>query len=231
MLPGMTDAPAGDFLLRIARDAELRQAVYDHLREYCHQCRNRLNSLKLSIYLAMKQSPRPSAENWSEIDRQYRELESRVDLIQFLCRPLVLTRVTLGIDLLVEDRQDAWSRSMAAEGRSLEVVPPAQRAVASFDVDGMGRALDALVAWRSADASASRSAELRWWVEGDRAHVTWDEPSPPTRRKVDRPSGSPPGWTLPLLARIILAHDGDYRLETDRGWRLDVTWPTCTSKP
>ena len=47
MLQAIDDALGGQ-LLRIARDPDLRQRVYEHLREYCHQCRNRLNSLKLS---------------------------------------------------------------------------------------------------------------------------------------------------------------------------------------
>ena len=43
-------------LMEFARDTTLRQEVYKRLGEYCHQCRNRLNSLKLSLYLVKRQS-------------------------------------------------------------------------------------------------------------------------------------------------------------------------------
>jgi hypothetical protein len=223
MLPGTTDEILGDQLLRIARDPDLRLKVYDQLREYCHQCRNRLNSLKLSIYLAMRQSPSPTADPWMEIERHYRELETRVEQIQLLCRPMALSRVTLGLDLLIEDRRAPWSGLMAEEDKALELIPPVARAVASFDVDRLGRVLDSVVAWRASDRSAARSARVRWWVEGGVAHIAWEEATPAR--------GEPPSWTLPLLARVALAHGGDYRIETDRGWRLEVAWPSQPNTP
>jgi hypothetical protein len=227
MPQGTIDEVLGDQLLRIARDPVLRLRVYEHLREYCHQCRNRLNSLKLSLYLAMRQSPSPNADPWVEIERHYRDLESRVEQVQFLCRPLLLSRVTLGLDLLIEDRREAWTRRMAELGRGLELVSPSERAVASFDVDSLGRALDSVVAWRASDRSDARSARLRWWVEGGFAHVAWEEPATPARPGCV----PPPAWTLPLLARVALAHGGDYRIDTERGWCLDVAWPAKPITP
>lgn len=139
MPQGTTDTVLGDLLLLVARDSGLRLEVYEHLREYCHQCRNRLNSLKLSLYLAMRQSSLPTSDPWAEIEQHYRDLESRVEQVQFLCRPLVLTRTTLGLDLLIADRREKWTRQMAEQGRGLELIPPKDRAVASFDVDTLGR--------------------------------------------------------------------------------------------
>ena len=231
MLQGTTDGVLCDQLLRIARDPDLRLKVYEHLREYCHQCRNRLNSLKLSIYLAMRQSPPTTADPWVEIERYYRQLEARVEQVQFLCRPLQLSRVTLGLDLLIDDRREAWARLMAEGGRGLEVVPPPDRAVASFDVDSLGRALDSIVAWRASDRSAARSARVRWWVEDGLAHVAWEEPGAKPGPGDFNPAGGASAWSLPLLARVALAHGGDYQINTERGWRLDVAWPSQPITP
>jgi hypothetical protein len=230
-LRGGNDQTLGDQLLQVARDPDLRQSVYEHLREYCHQCRNRLNSLKLSIYLAMKQSPTPTDDRWVEIDRHYQDLEKRVEQIQFLCRPIALCQVTLGLDLLVEDRRVVWEALMAEQGRELELVPPAERAVASFDVESLGKALDALVAWRAADRSAAGLARLRWWVDAGTAHLAWEESA-----EIGRPPGLPasdeaPPWTLPILARIVEAHGGDYKIQHERGWRLEFAWPSRPITP
>lgn len=232
MLQATTDDVLGGQLLRIARDCELRQQVYEHLREYCHQCRNRLNSLKLSLYLAMKQSPSQPADYWVEIERCYRDLENRVEQVQYLCRPLVLSRVTLGLDLLMDDRRVEWARLMAEQGRALEFIPPSERAVASFDVDSLGRALDSVVAWRASDRSAGRLARLGWRVEDGFVHLSWDEPAMATLPEDDpEPGHPPPPWILPVLARVALAHGGDYRIADEAGWCLEIAWPTSPHTP
>jgi len=230
MLQSVTNELLGDYLLQIARDADLRLQVYEQLREYCHQCRNRLNSLKLGIYLAIRQAPSPTPESWFEIERDYQVLESRVELVQLLCRPLVLSRVTLGFDLLIEDRRDSWSQLMKRQGRDLEFLPPQDRAVVSFDVQILGRVFDSLVSWRASMPSAGRSARMSWWVENGLAHVIWDE-SEKSPASDETSPGSACAWTLPLLARVALAHGGDYQIETDQGWHLEVVWPAQTPSP
>ena len=225
MLQGSTDGDLAGQLLQIAREPILRGLVYERLGDYCHQCRNRLNSLKLMIYLMMKLTPAPTVGTWEEINRHYGDLERRVDQIQNLCRPMIVTRVTLELDLLIDDRREAWTRSMIANGRTLEFVAPAERALASFDVDRLGQALDAIVAWRAGDESAERPARLLWWVESGRVHLSWEEPAS-TRSGVQcRPMARGSIWALPLMARVADAHGGECRLRQDRGWQLDVSWP------
>jgi hypothetical protein len=212
-------------LVRIARDPVLRGMVYERLGDYCHQCRNRLNSLKLMIYLMMKQAPAGSARGWEEINRHYRDLERRLDQIQTLCRPMTITRVTLGIDLLMDDRRQDWSRSMSARGRNLEFIPPTSRTSASFDADRLGQALDAIVDWRAGEGPAGRPARLRWWAEGDQAHVAWEEPDPNPTEVLRVPTHGGSLWALPLLVRVAEAHGGECRIEAKRGWRVEVSWP------
>jgi hypothetical protein len=231
MLRSLTDTTLADQLLRIARDPDLRRTVYEQLGDYCHQCRNRLNSLKLSLYLAMRQSPTADAGHWSTIDGHYQDLERRVDRVQTLCRPLTLSRVTLGLDLLIDNRRAAWSRSMASAGRSLVFDPPVDRAVANFDVERMGQALDSLVEWRAGDPSSATEARLSWWVSGGGAHLAWEELQAASSRPTLPRSSEGATWTLPLLSRVVMAHGGDYRVEDDRGWRLEIWWPSVSPTP
>jgi len=226
MLPGATDPRFAEQLMRIAKDPDLRRSLYERLGDYCHKCRNQLNSLKLSLYLVRRQPSTTRQDLWAEIDGHYQELERRVDLIQTLCRPMALSRVTLGLELLIEDRREPWTRLMAATGRNLELVPPAERAVASFDVQRMGQALDSLVEWRAGEGEANSSARLRWWVDSGRAHLAWEESEPRSTGSADRRIDGTSSWALPLISRVTQAHEGDFRVQDDHEWKLEISWPT-----
>jgi hypothetical protein len=226
MHPGPTENDLTNQLLQVANDPDLRQMIYERLGEYCHQCRNRLNSLKLGLYLVARQSCGSTSSDWSDIERHYRQLERRVIQIQTLCRPMSLSRVTLGIDLLIEDRQEAWTRLMESNGKSLEFVAPAERAIASFDVERLGEAMDSVVAWRALGGNPAGSARLRWWVEAGYAHVAWEESPSGVTCNVRDHRDEVDSWALPMLARIALAHGGDYRVQDDHDWKLEVSWPS-----
>ena len=227
----MSDSLANDSLARelleIARDAGLRQSVYLQLGEYCHQCRNRLNSLKLSLFLAIRQSDREHAGDWEPVERRYLELERIVDRVQTICRPMNLSRVTIDLELLFEDRREEWSRWMAAGGGDLKWAYPRARSPASFDVEWMGQALDALVRWRAGGLTEDRQAVFRWWVESSRACISWEE-SPEVGTNSHEGGAT---WALPLIARVLEAHGGEYRVSLSFGWRIDLSWPLSAESP
>jgi hypothetical protein len=218
-------------LLRVATDPALRQAVYDHLGDYCHQCRNWLNSMKLSLYLARRNPSGVALDRWEAIEEHYAGLERLVERMQLLCRPMTLTRVQLGLDLLVAEHGAAWTRTLAEQGRELVFDPPSRRTVASFDPGVLGEALDGLVSWRGSEPSAGPSSRLGWSVEAGRAVVFWhEEPAgKPASEPRTRACLEASAWTLPLVARVVQAHGGEYRLETDSGWRLELTWPSSVA--
>lgn len=222
MIEGVSDNSIADELLMIAHDPGLRQSVYQELGEYCHTCRNRLNSLKLSIFLAMRLSNDVNSDRWSFIERQYLELERSVDRVQALCRPMTLSMVSIAFDLLIEERADEWADEMAVGGCLLECVPPPTRAVAAFDVERMGQVLDAIVQWRAGGVARGRTARLQWWVEAGTAHVAWSEEG----TSPDGPAPEGAKWVMPLVARVILTHHGEYRVAENQGWRLEFSWPS-----
>ena len=129
-------------LMEVALDPDLRGDLDQILGDYSHQCRNRLNSLKLSLYLAQRQMIDQPPISWRMLEDDYRSLESRLDLIQLLFRPLDLTLVSLPLNLLIEDRQSLWLRMMQGRGHLLHFVPPHGQTEAKFDVTRLGEALD-----------------------------------------------------------------------------------------
>jgi hypothetical protein len=116
---------------------------------------------------------------------------------------------------------------MARSGKTLEFDRPSQRAVSRFDVDRLGQSLDAFVAWRAGDSESGCLATVRWWSESGSVHLVWEEAGLPSS-----PSSSVgAAWVLPLLARIVLAHDGKFRVENDSGYRVELSWPTGIPLP
>src|SRR5262245_63205500 len=54
MTVSMQDDALTGSLFRVATDASMVVALHDVLGSFCHECRNTLNSLKLSLYLAKR---------------------------------------------------------------------------------------------------------------------------------------------------------------------------------
>src|SRR3954454_8447774 len=102
MLDTMNDQRLTHHLMEIARDPSLRDHVYEHLGEYCHQFRNRLNSLKLCLYLAKRHSCETGLSGFGILEEHYSSLERSIDLIQTICRPMSISPSSLGLDLLID---------------------------------------------------------------------------------------------------------------------------------
>ncbi len=213
-------------LMEIVQNPRLRADLNQVLGDYCHQCRNRLNSLKLSLYLAKRQSPQGVTSAWMALESDYQSVEAQLAKVETLCRPLCLSPVTIGLNLLFEDRRASWSKVLAEAGRDLEFHQPEEQSVARFDVDRLGLALDAMVAWRAEQGSSTTQTLVRWWVECNQAHVSWVEHSsqdvPDSVRLPDQFCA----WTLPLLTRIVTEHGGSVEVDDRVGWSLKMSWPS-----
>jgi hypothetical protein len=214
-LDGLTRA-----LLPIAADAETLDRLYGLLGEFCHVLRNRLNCLKLGLYLAQ----RPDAGPWAleETARHYQEVEQFVERLQAVCRPMRLTPVAVPLGEVLEERHGAWTEWLAARGRDLDWSPPQAEAPSSLDAGLLAYALDGLVAWRAESGRPGTPVRLAWRQAADSVRLTWeesdagqDEPSP------DRA----PSLALPLLARVASAHAGGLELPDGPGFRLTLRLP------
>src|SRR5258708_1773037 len=78
------------------------------LGQFYHDSRNRLNSLRLTLYMAGAHGLPEHRPVWSELEAEYRAVEQVFEHVQIILRPLHLCLVRLPLSLLIEDRARAW---------------------------------------------------------------------------------------------------------------------------
>ena len=235
--------PTGDslplLLRRIASDPRRTSHLHGVLGWYCHESRNFLNSLKMSIYLAKRTGGGSGAVAWAGVESSYDELEQSIDRLHRLCRPTSLSLVRAPLDLLFEERREAWSQVLSACGRRLELDAPPGPVVGSFDPSLLGLALDDLVAWRAQVGEPGSALRVRWSAEPASAEfeVVWSEPAVvgrPARDAVRSAAGdgvAQPVFCIPLLTRIVTLHGGTVETSEREGWQLRMRWPRDASTP
>ncbi len=235
-----TEELAGS-LARFAESPRRTRHLHSLFGPYCHQFRNVLNSIKLSLYLA-RRGGRPETDGvWLDLSPRYEAVERFIDRFQQLSRPMRIDRITLPLDLLVEDRKAGWGRVLAEQGRRLILEPSGGSSPGAFDPMRLGQAFDDLVAWRARAGDPSTDLRLWWTTEDGWFHVDWDEPSS-TATAVDRMSGGAIGsdpdqfdplaaLTVPILTRIMTLHGGALEATGTERWRLSLRWPLDATSP
>jgi len=214
-------AGLAESLTRIAASPDQSTYLHEVLGVYCHQSRNILHNLKMTLYLS--QTPGDGGPIWGETGVRYRSLERTFERLQAICQPITLHPVRLPFRLLVEDRQSTWEQTLDRTGRRLVVEPPGSEPPVPFDPQRLGQALDELVAWRAVVAT-SPDLRLTWSTEADQMTVRWDEVAdgPPTRPSCGAPT--PETWSIPYLSRLMCLHGGVLATEA-APWSLSLRWP------
>jgi hypothetical protein len=214
------DGLAGS-LMRLAADPARIQALYKMLGEYCHLVRNRLNCVKLGLYLARRDSQDGHSDRWIHLDQLYGEVEAFVDRFQTVCRPFQLAPMKVDLGSLLEERRPVWDGWLSKRGRWMNWRAPATPAVGRFDVARLSHGLDALAMWRAETGPADTPVRVSWKAQEDRLNLSWEEAGPWCAD--DQQST---GLVLPLLARLVSAHGGSLRLSLKDGLHLRLSWPT-----
>ena len=221
-------------LIRVASTPGQSDHLHEILRAYCHQSRNLLNCMNMSLYLARKGATTDGSSCWNEIEARYRNVEQFIDRIQLICRPMPLNLVRLPLSLLFEDRTEVWTDQLAAVGRKLVIDGPAQPGVGNFDPVRLGQAFDDVVAWRVRLGPLDTDLRIQWTADDCQFLVLWDEPDRSSLRV--RPEAHPePGvadlesLTVPLLTRIVTLHGGWLDLVGSGRWRISLRWPLDAS--
>ncbi len=201
------------------------ESLHKLLGTYCHQSRNLLHTMKLSLFLAQRSSPSAESEKWGALERDYLAVEHFFDRLQVVCRPMAVSPVRMSLSLLIEDRLDDWSKWFAGRGRCLEVIAPDGPAVGDYDPARMAQGLDAFVAWRVDSGRGGESATLRWGVDDRHFHLEWNEPDADGRDLPEERLHPPERLALPLLTRVMSAHAGALEFAVQDGLRLRLRWP------
>src|SRR4051794_39610109 len=73
-------------LLQIVHDPERVDRLRDSLRGFCHQSRNSLNGIKMSLYLFRREARGALPECWDEVETIYQDVVSLFDRLQTIYR-------------------------------------------------------------------------------------------------------------------------------------------------
>lgn len=211
-------------LLDMAADANRVARLHGSLGEFCHMIRNRLNSLKLSLYLARRASHDLAADEWRAIDRDYQAIEQFLEQFQSICRPIRLNPIQLDVGIFLREKSQRWRGWLEDQGRTLELMGPEGPVRGIFDPSQIGIALDALMSWRSRESDPDAVTRLTWLPTGDDLTLMWAEVGRGGVRKPSADDGRL-SLALPLVARILNAHGGVLDVGRGDAFLLRLRWP------
>ncbi len=217
-----------DSLLKVAADPDRVAQLYGIFREFCHEVRNELQKINLSLYIA-----RPLTGGcispWDEVEGRYRHLERLVDQFQTICRPLTIVPIRSELGGLIVERWAAWSAVLETGGRRLELDPPTDPPIGCFDPIRMTFALDALAAWRAEVGEVGSTVHLGWGGDAEELRITWREDGVAIMDPRDGASDRPATLALPLIARVLSVHGGALEVETRGDLAFILRWPSSAS--
>jgi hypothetical protein len=211
--------------LAIAADPPRVERLYQVLERYCHRMRNRLNCLKMSLYLAKRLETADGLADWVELEARYRTLEQLMDELQAFYGTMALKPIRAPLGMLLDERRASWTQWLTARGRTLELLAPATPAIGEFDPTRLGQCLDALAAWRAEVGPPGTAVRLRWWADNDHLHLLWEEPGVPLQPETGARDDRLASLALPMVARVVAAHRGTLDISPRHEVRLCLCWP------
>ena len=227
-------------LLRLVKSERQIELLRQDLSGFSHRCRNLLNGMKMDLYFVRRKSVRPLPAWWDEVERHYQGIEGLFDQLQAVYRPVSLTLVSAPFGSLVQDRQQVWSDWLASRGGTLETIPPQRETAGEFDPMYLSMALDSLIRLRASVAPTEQNVQLSWRTCKLGFQVTWRETAPVARspgRALAATEDSqgpfnaaPPRLAIPLLARVMTAHQGTMEWGREPGFHVVLRWPLVQSR-
>jgi len=224
-------------LLRVLDDVDNVDWLREILSGFSHRCRNSLNGMKLGFYLCKRESPGALPSVWHELEQTYELIERTLDRLQLIYRPLNLTMVESKLGSMIAEHEASWKACFAAHGKELVVNRPLSERLGRFDPMYLGQGLDAFVAWRAEATPVKSRVKLGWCARADRLGIHWNEESSDlldARDASNAPEVEDPqtffqrqadSLALPLLVRIVRAHDGRMFHAHDSNRSLRIEWP------
>jgi hypothetical protein len=227
MWNGVVVDPLTESFLRIAVDPCEIEEFRPSLRGFFHDARNRLNMIKLGLYIGTRTGLATQTELWRELDLQYQSLESLLERVQSLIQPGSFDPCAADLGECLNGRRATWQSWFEAEDRRLEWCPPPEPARGRFDPRRLLTALDALLTWRAEVGECGGAARLSWSIDETRLRIDWIEALSPAGRKAEARETRALSMALPLLARVMTTHGGSLKLEHRDRFVLQLHWPIC----
>lgn len=241
-MPLVDDSPVEQLskaLAKVGSHPALAQQLHEILGDYCHQCRNLLSTMNMSLYLAKRTKDKLDETDWSTVEWYYREAELFIDRVQSICRPMPLSLVETSLQYLFESRFSAWSETLFKNGRTLVVEGPSSSNIGHFDPCRLERVFDDLVAWRAGVGDPCHDLRIQWTTTASAFEVIWDEPPTiePTSSRIavrhdsidSEMSLSLPSLTIPMLSRVMSLHRGSLSGSVGSPWKIRLSWPLAAS--
>jgi hypothetical protein len=211
-------------LYRIARDPERTNDLHQLLREFGHQMRNRLNSLKLGLYLGRRidENSGGRAGDWEHVERQYLALERLFEQYQAVWQPMRIMPIQLCLGLFLREKSQVWRSRFRPQGVEVDLLMPQAPPIARFDASQLGSALDRFARWRAEALTEGATIRIVLEAHAAEARLRWEEPAPAASLGESETSN----WVaLPILARVVAGHGGSIDLDTEPGFRVHMRWP------
>jgi len=194
-----------------------------YLDRYLHRVRNRLNTIRLGLYLA-RRAEENKGFSLGGVDAAYRELEQFVDQFQRLTRPIELRPVRGSLGQFLNERIVAWRRCTRGPGERLDYEASGADQPRPIDPDRLGQALEAVLERRM--RSLNEGERIRLSLEGPRLSLqVMGEARGPVQgesNSVRRATLTASDLSTVWLARVAEAHGATFRTAAagPDGWTI-----------
>jgi hypothetical protein len=227
-------------LLRLAQDDRKIEQLREELSGFTHRCRNLLSGVKMSLYFVRRGADRPLPAWWAEVEQNYEGIERLLDQLQQIYRPMPLTLVRAPLRSFVLDRERTWREWFTSSNGSLQIMPPAEESTGELDPMYLSLGFDAMLRWRASALLPGHFARFSWMTTESRLEACWHEVRTEGRAeqgeehhpRPDRSASASPHQVLalPLLARVIKAHQGTMQWRSAPEFEVVFGWPLDQSK-
>jgi signal transduction histidine kinase len=219
------DVELSDLVLSLTSDEASRSVLDRFLDRYVHQVRNRLNTIRLGLYIA-RRCPGSRPESLNELDTSYRELEQYVEQFQRLTRPVELSPIIGSFDRFIAERVRIWRKTLSIDSEAIQFESSGQGVPRSFDPNRLGQALDEFVARRVRDLPEGGTllvslSESRLWIE---SRPGLDH-SPDFEQDLEDRESRSSDMSLAWLGRIVRAHGGVLLTRVGQAKYWGIDWP------
>ena len=209
-------------LLRCAEVPGRIEDLNHQLDRYCHRLRNRLNILKLSLYLSRRLADGRCAEQLDRAEGAYRQIAAVVDQLQAICNPVALAVSVGSMNDWIAAHGASWRAILATRGIRLTIEDSHEAIVACCDRARLGQAIEALVREWTENGRPGSIIRMIWGRRVDRCFIQFEGGEWLLPRR-----GESARLGFAVAGRVLAVHRGVLAIEDDDlgSTTVDLSWP------